>query len=1725
MKNERFRHKGGILVLATILFSILLLGLGIAAVERLDKTHRLIERYDAAELSRDRLIQRLHIHLGYGGLIHSFKNYVLRRDERYRRDTERSLSALAGVLDEYAALDLSDGERTALANLRGVIERYGRNFHDVADKGEMGAEALDRLVRVDDAPALEAIRFLDEQAYDRQHGAIERLHRFHEEIARLLLWSTLLIPALFAIAWLMVHYLRRLFTANEAMAAARRELDNLLQAAPDATLTVDAEGSIVRVNAQAEKLFGYAREELLAMKLEALMPERFRGAHHGMRRGFFDQPDVRRVYEARGLLALTRDGREIPVEIGLSHLERDGARFAIATIRDVSDRLASEKALAESEERLRLSQQIAGVGTWDWNVAGGELVWSDEIFHIFGLAEQAFEPSYEAFMERVHPDDREAVSTAVERALADEAPYRVEHRIVLADGAERLVLEEGAVYRGGSGEPLRMIGVVRDVTEERRAGEALRDSEERFRTLLNGSADPLFVHDMEGRFVDVNQRACEALGYPRDELLAMAVPDIDPLFQPEKLAEQLAVMVPGEPMRFETQHRRKDGSVFPVEITSVQLEIDGAPHSISAVRDISERKAAEAALVAAEERYRTLFELTPVGIVVIDVESALPLEFNRVAHEQLGYDREEFAGLHVSDYEATESPEETRAHIEKIIREGFDEFDTRHRRKDGEIRDVIVTARFAEMEGRRVFHTIFRDVTEEKRARAAMEENERRLSEITATLGEGLYVTDREGRITFVNPAAETLLGRAAGEMLGRESHALFHYADADGEPRPEERCPMHRTLTLGSPAASRDEVFWRADGSMVEVAMYSAPIMRQGQVRGAVVAFHDVGPQKAAERALATYSNRLALATRAGGFGVWEWDIHGGTLDWDERMFELYRVEPSAFSGLYEAWRSALHPDDRERAEEELNRAVAEGGGFDSEFRIRWPDGSEHTIRAAALMEKDLRGRPVRMIGVNWDISELRRGERLLREAKEAAEAASRAKSEFLANMSHEIRTPMNAVLGINYLLRQTPLDDKQRDYVEKIRVSAQSLLGILNDILDFSKVEAGKLELERVAFRVDEVMENLSTILSINARDKAIEVLFSLDPEVPRELVGDPLRLQQVLINIAGNAVKFTDRGEVEVRVSAAHLEEGRAVLRFSVRDTGIGMSVEQQASLFEAFSQADSSTTRRFGGTGLGLAICRRLVGLMGGRIEVESEPGVGSTFSFTALFGLVGGEAHLFPEGGERRLRVLVVDDNALARRVLRETVEGLGWRAEAVESGPAAIAELERTLGGGEPPYDVVLMDWMMPDMDGLEASRVIKSSRALPHTPVIVVVTAYGREEVMRHAGELALDGLLIKPVMPSVLYNAVNEALAGAGEPPAHRLPSAPSDEPVALAGARLLLVEDNAINREVAREILEQAGVAVVTAENGAEALALIDRQGAELDGVVLDVQMPVMDGYEAARRIRERPDGERLPIVALTADAMPSDRARCLEAGMNDFVAKPIDVTTLLATIARWVKVPASAAKPRPRAEAHTVPAALPPVVGLDSAAALARLGGNVELLRRLINDFTEQNAGIVETIRTALEEGDRELARRLVHTLKGGAGNLGADALRQAAQRLETAIRDDQAPAAPLAELEHALAPLLAAGTLFSDAPPLEADAQGAPFDGTAVRGRVETIARLLRDNDLQAADHCETLAAELRATPLAEAAEAVARAVDGLDVEGALAALDRLSEGLDGEGSP
>ena len=889
----------------------------------------------------------------------------------------------------------------------------------------------------------------------------------------------------------------------------------------------------------------------------------------------------------------------------------------------------------------------------------------------------------------------------------------------------------------------------------------------------------------------------------------------------------------------------------------------------------------------------------------------------------------------------------------------------------------------------------------------ALHHSEAHLKAIINATVAGIITTDDKGIIQSFNRSAQTIFGYRADEVIGNNMKILL--PDPYGADYADNLCNYVMTGSTKTISHGSEIVGRRKDGEVfpLEFAINAMNVDTQHMFVGIA---RDISQQKLAEErtrtivetvvdGIITIDERGVVQT----FNPAAEKLFGYAAD-EVAGFNVKMLMPEPFQSSHDGY---LH--------HYMSSGHAKVIGIGREVSGRRKNGSVFPMDLA-VSEMRLAGQRL-FTGIIRDITERKEAERELLEAKEKADQANRSKSDFLANMSHEIRTPMNAIIGMSHLALQTQLTDKQRDYLAKIQISSHSLLGIINDILDFSKIEAGKLVMEAVDFHLDDVLNNLATIVSVKAEEKGLELLFSRPDNVPDSLIGDPLRLGQILINICNNAIKFTESGDVFVGAEMDHREGEKVLLRFTIKDTGIGMTPIQVAKLFQAFSQADTSTTRKYGGTGLGLSICKRLVELMGGDIQVQSELGRGSEFSFCIWFGRKTSQQRRpsLLASDLRGTHVLVVDDNENARDIMVQTLKSFYFEATSVSSGLAAIDTLTTDAQQHQDcRYRLVLMDWKMPGISGLEAAKSIRESAIISPTPHIILVTAYGREEVMSEADKSGIDGFLLKPVNPSLILDAIMNVFSidrGVLGPGA-QLKSRDVDAIRGILGAKVLLAEDNKINQQVAMELLQANGLMVSLANNGKEAVELM--QNDEFEIVLMDIQMPEMDGFQATHIIRADPRFQELPIVAMTAHAMAGDREKSLSAGMNDHITKPIDPDQLFNALVKWIPAkdrgasfPGTNQESREKVE---LPNHLP---AIDLHTGLMRVGGNRKLFKKLLVEFYADYADVTVKLGSLLMAKDFMAVERLAHTIKGVAGAIGAEHLYQAALALETGIKETRA----------------------------------------------------------------------------------------------------------------
>jgi len=1201
-----------------------------------------------------------------------------------------------------------------------------------------------------------------------------------------------------------------------------------------------------------------------------------------------------------------------------------------------------------------------------------------------------------------------------------------------------------------------------------------------------------------------------------------------------------------------------------------------------------------AELRASEQAYRNQFAANSAVMLLIDPLTGAVLDANAAAAHFYGHSREQLLGMNMSQINSLPKAELLAAMAKVEVAQG-QLYQFQHRLADGSVHDVEVAASRIQFGDREVLHSIVFDVTERER----MQREIRRISQeqrvILETIPVGLCLC-QERLIQWANPAFERQFGFLPGECLGQNTARLYPQAE-----------DYERVGQEGYAQIARNEVYTlelqlqRKDGSRLWIRLQGRLMDATQPTEGSLWMFYDITGRKRAEAEMQTVASRLALATRAANVGIWDWDVPNNKLVWDDQMYRLYGMTADQFSGAYAAWQAGLHPEDKPRGHEEIQLALRGERDFDTEFRVVWPDGSTHHIRALALVQRDAAGQPTRMLGTNWDITDQKEAEKrrqetldrlhlqivamnsaassivitdtsgviewvnvafteisgyaaceaigqkpsvlksgkqseefykelwatitagntwrgefqnkrkngtlyleeacispvrntegkithfvavktditqrkqaeaeiedsraktheLLAEAVLAtnklrqsqreliqvntsleqasaranamaaqAELANAAKSEFLANMSHEIRTPMNGVLGMLSLLNETGLAEEQRQYLRTARASGETLLELINNILDFSKIEARKLELETVEFNLAALLGELVELMAPAAQQKGLVLGCVEAPGTPDRLQGDPGRLRQILTNLTANAIKFTRQGEVAVRVGLVAESPGGVELRFSVRDTGLGIPADKQDRLFAKFSQVDSSTTRLYGGTGLGLAIAKQLVEMMGGAIGVQSQPGSGSEFWFTVRLAKPAGPppAALAPVGELQGVRVLIAEKHALNREILLSWLTVFGLRPTVAADGPTARQILDQAKAARD-PFRVAILDGELPGMAGVALGRAIRSDPDLKDTRL--VLSAYlGQATHRPHLEQLGFAAILYKPAQRQKLLEMMTSVVRGQKIEPAStagpwRL--VPAD---GVRSPALLVVDDNVTNQQVALGILHKLGLQAAVAANGVEAIRALE--ASRYDLVLMDVQMPEMDGLQATRLIRgagSKVHDHQVPIVAMTAHALQSDRQACLQAGMDDCLVKPIEIAALEAVLKKWLRnLPAPESAPAAQAE---IPAQTPAV--FNRAAFLERMLNDRVFARKMIEVFLLDLPAQLQQLKAHVAAGALPQVGQQAHKIKGSVANMGAEILAALLQDVEQAgaAGDRAAITGRMAELDQHVSLLQAA----------------------------------------------------------------------------------------------
>jgi two-component system, sensor histidine kinase and response regulator len=1227
------------------------------------------------------------------------------------------------------------------------------------------------------------------------------------------------------------------------------------------------------------------------------------------------------------------------------------------------------------------------------------------------------------------PAGRDFVRAKIREALATGCEVPVEYPLPIQG---RMVWFRGAVKPVS---PRQVLWVARDETERKLAEDRLRRHEQQLADAQRLAGVGSWEYDRLTAGLTWSDETYRILGVdPRtfaptsEAFLALVHPDDRVRVRRE--AEEWW----DRPGVFTSDYRvvRPDGQVRVVVVRNrVETEAGRSVRVVGTLHDVTERTAAQDALRAQKRFLRQVIDTIPNLVFAKDRAGRFTL-VNRATADAYGVTPDELLGRTDADFNADAEEVAAFRRADVAVMDGL----TEQLIPEEPITDPTGRTRWLQTVKRPILNDdgradqllgVATDITRHKEAEAALAE----FAAIVTSSAYAIVSSDAQGTIVSWNPGAERLFGYAAHEIIGRSVSTLMAERDRGRFQDALER------MRRGESVHRADEVRLRKDGTPVDVALSLAPIRdAAGRFVGASGIYHDIAERKRAERRLRASEAQLAEAQRLARVGSWEMDLASRAVTWSAETYRQLGYEPGTVEPSFQRFVDAVHPEDREHAMTHTGRLMEHGEPMCFELRLVRPDGSCRTYESRGEMVRDGDGRPVRVVGTARDVTDEQAAAAALHAAREAAEAASAAKSEFLANMSHEIRTPMNGVLGMLELALDMAASPEQRDYLGVARSSAESLLGIINDILDFSKIEAGKLALDVAPFRLGDAVAETAAALALRAHEKGLELTVDIAPDVPEMVAGDLGRLRQVVVNLVGNAIKFTREGEVAVRVAVAAATPEEVTVRLSVADTGIGIAAEQQSAIFEAFAQADASTTREYGGTGLGLAISARLAALMGGRIGVESAPGRGSTFHLTATFGRHAGGADDRPAGAPAALAglaVLVVDDNETNRRILERTVATWGMRATGAADARDALAALERAADAGT-PFSVILLDAQMPEVDGFALAERVRVNPRLAGATIMMLSSAQQRDDVAR-CRALGIARYLVKPVARASLLGALLDALlASVGAPTLAPVPAAGDAVPGGAVAAeprlRILLAEDNGVNQKLAVALLEKRGHAVTAVANGRLAVAAWERARghAPFDVVLMDVQMPEMGGLEATAAIRAR-EAEtgltRTPIIAVTARVMTGDLEACLAAGMDAYLTKPLRPQALFATLASMRPLTDRPLSDRPTT-ADGVPA-------IDRAALLATVGGSRPLLEELVALFRVQAPELLAEIEAAIARRNAPALQREAHTLKGSLITFGAGRAVGAARTLEAlgAVGDLTDPGATT-EARAAFA-ALAAGT--------------------------------------------------------------------------------------------
>jgi two-component system sensor histidine kinase/response regulator len=1383
------------------------------------------------------------------------------------------------------------------------------------------------------------------------------------------------------------------------------ELETVLETIPAGIIVLDEKTrKIVRVNRKALEISGFNECDLVGKKCSDTYCPRSSCGCPG--------DDIKGVKFLLDCTLKKANGETIPLIKSLCYALIDNHQHIIETFLDNSDMAKIEKNLLESEQRFKaLSEASFECLMITQNDVVLENNSSLEIF--LGYREGELAGKKVGDLVRSVNWDKISTNLLLNNTVAEVSLLKKNRTPVYAEIRGRKI-----DYQGKES----IVYAIRDITGKKQNEKALEESEKRFRTLAEASFEGICIHD-NGYIIEVNSRLCEMTGYRSEEFKGKTVFDfISP--KHHEISKQRLANKNEIPLEIELV--RKDGSLIDVEISSRQIVYNSILVRVVAIRDISEKKKVLLNLRESEKRFREMADLLPIVIWETDLNLRL-LYTNKTGFETFGYNENdlhsEFSIKDVLREDEYEKAEKALIDILTGRKPSYDIYTGV--RKDGTEFPIEVISGCVMKDGKPIgFRGVIRDLSDIRKAEKELAESERKYRLLATNITDFIWTQNLDGQFIYASPSVENLTGYTPEEFLALPLDKVMTedsckkvkrcFDEMTGKGNSIGDCPDIKIIELEQ---------YRKDGSTVWVEVKAQVLKDEnGNPSDIIGISRDITDRKATEKrikdALENISNESAkLRSMIEGMdeGVIVADENGNIIEinsWSLAGLKMKREE------IINKNLSDFHSPEIETKIRNIMKEYSEGKSTETKVINRSLLGLDVTMRLRPIIVEGIfKGIILNIIDItdilkakkeaeNMSIElaqtndQLEEAIKIANDMAEQAYSASEAKSMFLANMSHEIRTPLNGIIGMTMLTLESELNSEQREYLEMVKTSADSLLNIINDILDFSKIEAGQLEMEQIEFRLRESVETAVEPLAIKAQSAGLELILYIDRNVPDILIGDPLRLGQILINLTDNAIKFTSEGEISIFIEAKNISGNNADILFTVSDTGIGIPQLSREVIFQSFSQSDSTTTRKYGGTGLGLTISKQLVEMMGGEIWLESEEGKGTSFYFQVNFKFTT-DNKIVSSFDAKKLglsKTMIVDDNPTNCRILMSMLENLGIEASEFRDGRSALRELRKSSRYGK-PYDLVLLDMQMPEMSGWDISKAIREDKQLKDTR-IVILSSMSFKNYLAKCRDYDVDSFLVKPVKESRLLDAIKKAMMKKSERKKKTVCRLPVNRK--FESLRILVAEDNEVNQRLIQNMLMKRGMIVDIAHDGKEAA----RKAIEetFDIILMDIQMPRMDGYRATKIIRRihSKSGRFVPIIALTAHAMAGDRERCISEGLDDYIAKPIKPEDLFKAIERNINRATTGAdivtgeKTDNQIEVNEI---------FDIESALSNVGGDNELLKEVIDIFIRTVPDQINDLKQAILDANFETVNHLAHTIKGAAKSVGAKLISDIAFKIE------------------------------------------------------------------------------------------------------------------------